>query len=69
MTHKPLKNPSASILERLRNHAKAHRNDFQRILTGYAIERLLFRLRGIKYILRRRHALRDLAGTGLPANG
>jgi hypothetical protein len=44
MTPKPLKNPSASIRQRLLNHAKAHGDDYQRILTRYAIERLLFRL-------------------------
>jgi hypothetical protein len=43
MTPKPLKNPS--IRQRLLNHAKAHGDDYQRILTRYAIERLLFRLR------------------------
>jgi len=44
MTPKPLKNPSASIRQRLLNHAKAQGDDYQRILTRYAIERLLFRL-------------------------
>jgi hypothetical protein len=44
MTLKPLKNPSASIRQRLLNHAKEHGDDYQRILTRYAIERLLFRL-------------------------
>ena len=44
MTPKPLKNTSASIRQRLLNHAKAHGDDYQRILTRYAIERLLFRL-------------------------
>jgi hypothetical protein len=44
MTLKPLKDPAASIRQRLLNHAKAHGDDYQRILTRYAIERLLFRL-------------------------
>lgn len=44
MTRKPLKDPSASIRQRLLNHAKSHGDDYQRILTRYAIERLLFRL-------------------------
>jgi hypothetical protein len=44
MTLKPLKDPSASIRQRLLNHARAHGDDYQRILTRYAIERLLFRI-------------------------
>lgn len=44
MTTKPLKDPGASIRARLLNHAQAHGNNFQRVLTRYAIERLLFRL-------------------------
>ncbi len=35
---------AASIRARLFNHAKRHGDDFQRVLTRYAIERLLFRL-------------------------
>jgi hypothetical protein len=41
---KVIKNPAESIRARLYNHARAHRDDFQRVLTRYAIERLLFRL-------------------------
>jgi hypothetical protein len=44
VTQKPLKDPVASIRQRLLNHAKAHNDNYQRILTRYAIERLLFRL-------------------------
>lgn len=44
MTFKVLKDPAVSIRARLLNHAKQHNDDFQRILTRYAIERLLFRL-------------------------
>jgi hypothetical protein len=44
MTAKPLTNPAASIRERLLAHAKAHGDDYQRVLTRYAIERLLSRL-------------------------
>ncbi len=44
MTLKPLKDLSASIRQRLLNHARAHGDDYQRILTRYAIERLLFRI-------------------------
>lgn len=44
MTDKPLKDPAASIRARLYNHAREHGDDFQRVLTRYAIERLLFRL-------------------------
>jgi hypothetical protein len=44
MTLKPLKDPGASIRQRLLNHARAHNDDYQRILTRYAIERLLFRI-------------------------
>jgi hypothetical protein len=44
MTLKQLKDPSASIRQRLLNHAREHAEDYQRVLTRYAIERLLFRL-------------------------
>lgn len=44
MMLKPLKDPSTSIRQRLLNHARAHGDDYQRILTRYAIERLLFRI-------------------------
>lgn len=56
MTGGPRKNPGASIRQRLLNHAREHRADHQRILTRYAIERLLFRLgrteTGARYILK-----------------
>jgi hypothetical protein len=38
------KNPVASIRARLLNHSREHNDNFQRVLTRYAIERLLFRL-------------------------
>lgn len=44
MMGKPPKDPAASIRARLYNHAREHGDDFQRVLTRYAIERLLFRL-------------------------
>lgn len=44
MTAKTPKHPAASVRARLYNHAREHRDDFQRVLTRYAIERLLFRL-------------------------
>lgn len=44
MNDGPLKNPAASIRARLLAHARAHGDDFQRVLTRYGIERLLFRL-------------------------
>jgi len=44
MNDGPLKNPAPSIRARLLAHARAHGDDFQRILTRYGIERLLFRL-------------------------
>jgi hypothetical protein len=44
MTSKIVKNPAASIRARLLAHAKLHSDDFGRVLTRYAIERLLFRL-------------------------
>jgi hypothetical protein len=44
MTAKVLKNPAASIRARLLNHAREHGDVFDRILTRYAIERLLYRL-------------------------
>lgn len=39
-----LKNPAASVRARLLKHARDHGDDFQRVLTRYAIERFLFRL-------------------------
>lgn len=44
MTAKIVKNPAASVRDRLLTYAKQHGDDYQRILTRYAIERLLFRL-------------------------
>jgi hypothetical protein len=44
MTVKALKNPAASVRARLLDHAKEHGDQFQRVLTRYAIERLLYRL-------------------------
>lgn len=44
MTARILKNPAASIRAKLHQHATQHRDNFQRILTRYAIERLLFRI-------------------------
>ncbi len=44
MMAKIVKNPAASVRARLLAHAKQHGDDYQRILTRYAIERLLFRL-------------------------
>lgn len=39
-----IKNPAASIRQRLLNHARQQREEYQRTLTRFAIERLLFRL-------------------------
>jgi Nucleotidyl transferase AbiEii toxin, Type IV TA system len=44
MKEKTIKDPASSIRARLFAHAKANGDDFQRVLTRYAIERLLFRL-------------------------
>lgn len=44
MRDKVLKNPAASVRARLFSHARATGDDFQRVLTRYAIERLLFRI-------------------------
>jgi hypothetical protein len=44
MTSKIVKNPAASIRAKLLAHAKQHNDEFGRVLTRYAIERLLFRL-------------------------
>jgi predicted nucleotidyltransferase component of viral defense system len=44
MTARVLKNPAASVRMRLLNHARENGDQFQRVLTRYAIERLLFRL-------------------------
>jgi Nucleotidyl transferase AbiEii toxin, Type IV TA system len=44
MTAKVLTNTAASIRARLLDHAKRHGDDYGRVLTRYAIERLLFRL-------------------------
>jgi len=44
MTSKNPKDRATSVRTRLLNHAKRHGDDYQRVLTRYAIERLLFRL-------------------------
>ncbi|KZC15890.1 hypothetical protein RHOFW510R12_00025 [Rhodanobacter sp. FW510-R12] len=44
MKFKIIKNQAASIRAKLLAHAKQHGDDYQRVLTRYAIERLLFRL-------------------------
>lgn len=44
MTERALKNAAESIRARLLIHAKQHGDDYGRVLTRYAIERLLFRL-------------------------
>lgn len=44
MKDKVIKDPASSIRARLLAHAKTNGDDFQRVLTRYAIERLLFRL-------------------------
>jgi Nucleotidyl transferase AbiEii toxin, Type IV TA system len=44
MTAKIVKNSAASVRARLLAHAKQHGDNYQRVLTRYAIERLLFRL-------------------------
>lgn len=44
MTARLVKDKAASIRARLLMHAKKHGDDYNRILTRYAIERLLFRL-------------------------
>ncbi len=50
------KNPAASVRARLLVHAKKNGEDYQRVLTRYAIERLLFRLSqteaGERYLLK-----------------
>jgi hypothetical protein len=44
MKERTLKDTAASVRARLLYHAKQHGDDYQRVLTRYAIERLLFRL-------------------------
>lgn len=44
MTAKVLKNPAASVRARLLDHARQNGDEYQRVLTRYAIERFLFRL-------------------------
>ncbi|MBW0151172.1 MAG: nucleotidyl transferase AbiEii/AbiGii toxin family protein [Phenylobacterium sp.] len=44
MSEKVLKNPAISIRSKLLNYAKDRGDEFQRVLTRYAIERFLFRL-------------------------
>lgn len=44
MKGKALKNPAASIRQRLLNHARQRGDAFVRVLGRYAIERFLFRL-------------------------
>ena len=49
MTREPAKNPAASIRARLLALAQSRRQDYQRVLGRYAIERFLFRLGSSTY--------------------
>ncbi len=49
MTDRRVTNVAASVRERLLNHARAQGQDFQLVLTHYAIERLLYRLGHSRY--------------------
>lgn len=44
MTVRVVTNPAASVRARLLDHARHHGDEYQRVLTRYAIERFLFRL-------------------------
>lgn len=44
MSQKTLTNVAASIRQKLLNRSREHKEDFQLILTRYALERLLYRL-------------------------
>lgn len=44
MSPRALKNPAASVRARLLNHSREHSDNHERVLTRYAIERLLYRL-------------------------
>jgi hypothetical protein len=44
MSARAIKNPAASVRARLLNHAREHGDNHERVLTRYAIERLLYRL-------------------------
>ena len=48
MTDRPVKNISASVRQRLLNLRQAKREDYNALLTQYAIERFLYRLGLIK---------------------
>ena len=68
MTDAPRKDIAASIRDRMQNHARATGQDFQRVLVGYGIERLLYRLaRSLRP--EKRHAIRDLSGCAVPRDG
>lgn len=49
MTRRQPRNPAASVRDRLLRLARERREDFQAILTRYAVERLLYRLSVSKY--------------------
>ena len=49
MTKQKPRNLAASVRQRLMNVARAQKEDFQLILTRYALERLLYRLSQSKY--------------------
>lgn len=49
MTGKETKNVVASVLARLRNHAKSSGAPFQQVLQQYAIERFLYRISKSKH--------------------
>jgi predicted nucleotidyltransferase component of viral defense system len=56
MPKPPLKNPGASVRARLQNLARARKQPFDRLLTRYVLERLLYRLSISEY--RTRFALK-----------
>jgi predicted nucleotidyltransferase component of viral defense system len=49
VTNRQVTNVAASVRQRLLNHARAQGQDFQLVLTHYAIERLLYRLEHSEY--------------------
>ena len=49
MTDRQVSNVAASVRQRLLNHARAQAQDFQLVLTYYAIERVLYRLQHSEY--------------------
>jgi hypothetical protein len=71
VTKEKPRNLAASVRQRLMNLSRARGEDFQFVLTRYALERLLYRLSQSEhrdvFVLKRCHALSTMGRSSAPA--